>query len=89
MIRVGCNCGWSASAPSRIQANLAIDEHRRLHCLLERTCAICTEIAPGAMRELDAGKPPVFVCNGCHDDHPRSGRYGFDDSGATGTGRKS
>ena len=84
MIQVGCTCGWKSTEPSRRQADVAIDEHRRLHCTLERTCAICAEIAPGAMRVLDEGKPAVFVCNDCDGEHPRSGRYSFDDSGAAG-----
>ncbi len=81
MIAIGCSCGWKSSEPSRRQADLALEEHRRLHCTRERLCAICAEVAPGAERELDVGKL-VFVCDGCHDEHPRGGRYGFDDSGA-------
>lgn len=82
MIAIGCNCGWKSTEPSLQQANFALDEHRRLHCTRERICAICAEVGLGALRVLDAGKPAVFVCDGCHDEHPRGGRYGFDDSGA-------
>ena len=80
-IVIGCDCGWKSDAPSRRQVEVAIDEHRRLHCTRERICAICANVALGAMRELDVGQPAVFVCDDCHDEHPRSGRYGFDDSG--------
>lgn len=82
MIAIGCNCGWKSSEPSRRQADLAIDEHRRIHCPLERICSICTEVGRGALRkQLGRNAPPVFVCDRCHDEHPRSGRYNYDGSG--------
>ena len=82
MIALSCTCGWTGNAPSRRQADVLLGDHNRLHCTLDRTCAICTNIGPGAVRELDKGEPPVFVCHSCNGDHPRSGRYGFGDAGA-------
>lgn len=86
MIAIGCDCGWRSSEPSRRQAEAALDDHRRLHCTKERTCAICTEVAPGALRVLDDGKPAVFVCNDCDDVHPNTNRYVFSDDGASKPG---
>lgn len=86
MIKIGCSCGWQSVEPSRRQADFALDEHRRLHCTMERSCAICTNVGPGAMRVLDVGEPAIFVCTDCDEVHPNSGRYVFSDASASDRG---
>lgn len=39
-------------------------------------CAICANDRVGMVRELDGKR--VFICNLCESDHPRSGRYAFE-----------
>ena len=49
-----------------------------------KTCASCTaDIADsdGVMRPLGRNGMDVMLCIRCDTEHPRSGRYGFDDSG--------
>lgn len=86
MIQLSCDCGWRSSEPSRLQADAALDKHRRLYCSKERTCAICTNVAPGASRVLEEGGPAVFVCRACDELPPSSDRYSFSGSVSDGTG---
>lgn len=84
MITVSCTCGWSMTEPSKIQAELTFEKHRRQECPVYRLCVICAEIGLGKVRPLDE-KPrrgqkaeEGFVCDKCNDLHPRDADYAFD-----------
>ena len=81
MITISCDCGWSAQEPSKIQADVTFDQHRRRGCLLYSTCMICLEIGPGKLRPPEVeGGPIEFICERCWSEHPREGNYHFDSS---------
>lgn len=49
-----------------------------------RFCAVCTsERGPFVVAPMGRGDAPVLVCRECNEEHPRTGRYAFDDSAAS------
>lgn len=50
-------------------------------------CASCTEVTPHLKpRALGRNEGIVWICQACDGEHPRSGRYSFDDSPGTDRG---